>query len=61
MVIEYQMEHNIGGQMTKGEVTGTKYCIGCIYFYHEVGSGMFCTLRKFEGQYTEDCPRYEQH
>jgi len=38
--------------------TGTKFCGGCIHFYSG-GRGQFCTLPKFEGQYTENCPKKE--
>lgn len=37
-------------------LTGTKHCRYCIHFYLGV-CGQYCTLRQFENQYTENCPK----
>lgn len=38
------------------KLTGTKFCHDCSKFYSG-DKGMFCQLSKFDGQYTEKCPR----
>ena len=38
--------------------TGTKHCHGCKKLYSG-NLGNYCTIRKFEDQYTEECSKRE--
>ena len=40
------------------KLTGTEHCKGCKKYYSG-NLGNYCTIRKFEGQYTEECPKRE--
>ena len=37
---------------------GTKFCHGCKKHYSG-NLGNYCVIPKFEGQYTEECPKRE--
>lgn len=45
--------------MTENENTGTKYCKGCKHYFYERLVGSYCMLKSFDGEYTKECPKYE--